>query len=114
MNTGVIAIMDYDTPTVRWDSCGLTAFDAQWSDEDGVSVISKVDTSKFIRFDKNGIYGIDNRNVDGINWKPSSINNVHDLCTFALTWEGLRVSYPTVANSIYAHIGLQQAASGNM
>lgn len=110
MNTGVITIMDYDTPTFRWDSCGLTAFDAQWSNESGVLVISKVDTSKFIRFDKNGIYGIDNSGVDGINWKPSSINDIHNLCTFALTWEGLRVTTDTG----FAHIGLDKKNNNNI
>lgn len=92
INAGEITIMNYDQPVFRWDSFGITAYDANWYDDEAGTVISGVNSRKFVRFDKHGIYGIDNSGVDGANWYPSSIDEIDRKATFALTWEGLKVT----------------------
>jgi hypothetical protein len=67
INTGSIAIMHANEPTFKWDSFGISAFDTDWSVG---QIVNKPNPYKFVRFDKNGIYGIntiatDNTSVDG-------------------------------------------------
>ena len=87
LNAGEIMIMDYDTPVFRWDSYGISAYDATWYD----NTISGVNTHKFVRFDKYGIYGIDG-GVDGSIWRPGDQEEIDQNATFALTWDGLKVT----------------------
>jgi hypothetical protein len=94
INTGNIAIMNGNNPAFRWDAFGISAFNAEW---DANSILGTSDKTKFVRFDKHGIYGI-NGGVDGTSWKPTGINYDNDPfkeidanSTFALTWEGLKV-----------------------
>jgi hypothetical protein len=92
----------------------LSAYFNNWSEPDGntAPVISDVDTKKFIRFDKYGIYGINHSGVDGLNWYPkwnkdvngnwiSPEQEIDNRSTFALTWEGLKVT----GTGGTAHIG---------
>lgn len=100
INAGQIAIMNSDQPTFRWDSYGISAFKTTWHE----GVISGFDNSKFVRFDKNGIYGIDGT-VNGLNWHPQDgreLDDINSKATFALTWDGLKV---TGNNNAVAHIG---------
>ena len=62
IDTGVIQIMSGTEPAFRWDAYGISAFGN--TDSDGV--ISGVTTDKFVRFDKYGLYGMNN--VDGLSW----------------------------------------------
>ena len=94
INTGSIAIMDSNNPAFRWDAFGISAFNADW-DANGIQ--GTPDKTKFVRFDKHGIYGI-NGGVDGTFWRPTGDNDggepfkeISDRSTFALTWEGLKV-----------------------
>jgi hypothetical protein len=99
LNAGEISIMNYDEPVFRWDSFGISAYDATWYDGgEAGTVISGVNTQKFVRFDKHGIYGV-NGGVDGANWHPTGaeyeddpLKEIDDKATFALTWEGLKVT----------------------
>ena len=115
LNAGEISIMDYNQPLFRWDSFGLSAYFNDWSEPDGniAPVISNVDTKKFIRFDKYGIYGINHSGVDGLNWYPkwnqdingnwiSPEQEIDNRSTFALTWQGLKV---TGNDGVVARIG---------
>lgn len=96
LDAGSVQIMNGDDPVFRWDTYGISAYDARWDDSAGVSVIDSIDTTKFVRFDKHGIYGINsetlNEVVDGANWHPSNINQIDEKATFALTWKGLKVT----------------------
>jgi hypothetical protein len=95
--------MSGDEPVFRWDAYGISAYDALWTTSGSVSTITGVNTRKFVRFDKNGIYGIDNQ-VDGANWHPTGTDakykdkeypllaEIDDKATFSLTWEGLKVT----------------------
>ena len=101
LNAGEISIMNYDEPVFKWDSFGISAYDAFWSESDIGTTISGVNSKKFVRFDKYGIYGI-NGSVDGANWHPTGTGyngdhfaEIDDKATFALTWEGLKVTSHT-------------------
>jgi hypothetical protein len=90
LNAGEISIMNYDEPVFRWDSFGISAYDATWQETDFGTVISGVNSGKFVRFDKHGIYGI-NGSVNGLSWHPVNKDGLLNLATFALTWDGLLV-----------------------
>lgn len=106
INAGNISIMNVNDPVFRWDAYGLSAFDADWSSN---GTIGTPNPYKFVRFDKYGIYGIDTNSSDtnavyGTTWKPSSNEEIDEKATFALTWEGLKV---TGDNQAIARIGKQ-------
>jgi hypothetical protein len=84
LNVGNVLIMNGDQPAFRWDARGLSAYD----------VIEDIaPDKKFVRFDKNGIYGIDNiENINGYTWSPENAMDLDAASTFRLTWEGLKVS----------------------
>jgi hypothetical protein len=99
INTAEINIMTGADSTFKWDALGLTAYDT----EEVSGLVSKVDKKQFVRFDKHGIYGIDNSaNIDGSSWSPTSAEDIGNNATFALTWDGLKVSG---TNGVVAKIG---------
>lgn len=108
LNAGEISIMNYDEPLFRWDSFGLSAFDAYWYDSEIGTTISDINTSKFVRFDKHGLYGINDSSIDGLAWHPGTNINmtaqeeIDDKATFSLTWEGFKV---TNKNGVTLRIG---------
>jgi hypothetical protein len=110
INTREIQIMATDTPTFRWDEKGISAYDAMWNEVDGIKSVSGIDSTKFVRFDKYGVYGINKvAEVDGKTWYPTSIGEIDEKATFALTWEGLKVT----GNGGSARIGRLKNESGD-
>jgi hypothetical protein len=97
LNAGKIQIMNKDQPLFRWDEHGISAYAAATFN----GVTSNINTSKFVRFDRNGIYGIDG-SADGASWYPENIDAINSKATFALTWDGLKV---TGNNDTTAFIG---------
>ena len=94
LNTNEIQIYGGDNPTFRWDAKGISAYDYTNFN----NVISGVNTNKFVRFDKHGIYGI-NGGIDGSSWYPTGLDydgdafkEIDSKATFALTWKGLKVT----------------------
>ena len=99
LNTGSISIMNGSEPTFRWDSFGISAFSFVESE----GVISSIDSYKFVRMDKYGIYGINTSDastensgttsvaIDGTSWHATSQDDITNYASFALTWEGLKV-----------------------
>ena len=105
LNTGEVVIMNGDQPTFRWDSFGISAYDAGWYSVEDDELIGAINTKKFVRFDKNGIYGInDVIGIDGASWHPHDTKEIDQNATFALTWEGLKV---TGDDGVVARIGKQ-------
>lgn len=96
INAGEISIMNADEPVFRWDAYGISAYDAEWYDSGIGTTISGVDTTKFVRFDKYGIYGINSEvlteAIDGGSWHPADMEEIDSKATFALTWDGLKVT----------------------
>ena len=95
LNTSEIQIYGGDNPTFRWDARGISAYDYTNFN----NVISGVNTNKFVRFDKHGIYGINDNGIDGSSWYPTgagydgdAFKEIDSKATFALTWEGLKVT----------------------
>jgi hypothetical protein len=85
-------------PVFRWDAYGISAYDAIWYEDGQLRTISGVNSKKFVRFDKYGIYGIDSEQTDGVvidgsAWTPESSADIDKYSTFALTWEGLKVAH---------------------
>ena len=101
INTGEISLMNGKDTSFLWNAFGINAFD--YEIENGT--VTSVNKSRFVRFDKNGIYGINGMaNADA--WKPNSPNEVDEKATFALTWEGLKVTGNTDnGNNVVARIG---------
>jgi hypothetical protein len=62
----------------KWDAYGISAYDAEWEGTEDKKVVGNIDTTKFVRFDKFGIYGIDqfeeskDKIIDGRSWTPDS------------------------------------------
>ena len=93
LNAGVVQIMAGEEATFRWDAYGISAYDATWTDANGTKAISGVNSKRFVRFDKHGLYGINNvSGIDGASWTPNDINDIDTNATFAITWEGLKVT----------------------
>jgi len=76
VDTQKITILDGDNPSFRWDTTGLSAYGFN---EDGT-----YNPATFVRFDKYGIYGIQN----SPNYVVSSLNDVKNNADFGLTWDG--------------------------
>jgi hypothetical protein len=97
INTGVISLMCGDEPAFRWDVHGISAFSYDNYESSIGSVVSNINSKKFVRFDKYGLYGIDGAE-DGLNWHATSragetaLQEIDNKSTFALTWEGLKVT----------------------
>lgn len=90
INAGEIAIMNADEPVFRWDAFGITAFAVATVEEDFDTIFGPANPNKFVRFDKYGIYGI-NGAANGMEWHATSAQEIQELATFALTWEGLKI-----------------------
>lgn len=88
INTGVIQIMNGTEPTFRWDALGITAYDFK-TGIGNPAFTYDINTKKGVRFDRLGIYGFDGQ--DGLSWHPT-LEQVQQYATFALTWEGLKVT----------------------
>jgi hypothetical protein len=110
INAGEIEIMDYDQPLFRWNSHGISAFGADARSTNGLDYVTNFNSKKFVRFDKNGIYGIsEEADIDGLgDWYPGKDTedtaeaDINKKATFALTWDGLKV---TNSNDVTLHIG---------
>jgi hypothetical protein len=90
LDTGTVQIMSGSDPVFRWDAYGISAYDAYWSNSGGIETISGVNTKKFVRFDKYGIYGVDNvAGADGAVWHPSKGSDIEKNAAFYLTWDGM-------------------------
>jgi hypothetical protein len=89
--------MNGDKPGFVWNSAGITAYRFIIGDDGQVNE-NQYDTSSFIRFDHNGLYGMDTLAVQQSTISPDNIENhvvtpfeAETYSTFGLTWEGLKV-----------------------
>lgn len=89
INTNEISLMAGDEIAFRWDAVGLTAFNTVIKEE-----TTEYNYNKFVRFDKYGLYGIndsDSKTTDGRFWKPKDEEELDEKASFSLTWNGLKV-----------------------
>lgn len=113
LDAGTVQIMAGNDPVFRWDAYGISAYDFIQEDVSGSDIVTGVNSKKFVRFDKHGIYGINQYIVgtytdeegkeqyaylDGSSWHPTdktgetAEQEINKYATFALTWEGLKVA----------------------
>jgi hypothetical protein len=57
----------------------------------------QTNTNKFVRFDKHGLYGVNNPKISGVTWKPgsgkaSAEEDITNNAAFKLTWDGLSLT----------------------
>lgn len=97
LNTSELQIMNGNDAAFRWDALGISAFDSQ-----GTS--TKPNLTKFVRFDKHGLYGINNSNINGTIWKPNNEQDIANNAAFKLTWDGLALTPETAVDKEVAAI----------
>ena len=81
LTTDKINITDGDYPTFKWDKYGLTAFAYDLANDK----ISNIQDGKFVRFDRFGMYGIDDSTMSG-SWYPENEEAVFNKAKFGFTW----------------------------
>lgn len=84
INADKISIYNGGQPSFRWDGSGISAYNFQVNQATGE--IYGINNSKFVRFDKYGVYGISNH----ANFSPTSEEDIWNAVStkFALTWKG--------------------------
>ena len=95
LDTGALQIMSGDSPTFRWDSFGLTAYD--FISKDGIYT-TNINSDMGVRFDRFGLYGFEKSN--GAAWHPENISEIRENSTFMATWDGFEFN-----KGGYAHLG---------
>ena len=86
LDVNQIAIYDGNLPTFRWDQYGINAFSYMYdTGHEGDPNYMHVSDTKYVRFDRFGLYG-----VDGISssWIPNNEQEVWTYGKFGLTWNG--------------------------
>lgn len=76
LNTEQVVIYGADAPSFSWDKNGINAF---FINADG-----STNTSKFVRFDKYGLYGISKQ--DSATYIPTSEGQIYSDADFGMTW----------------------------
>ena len=80
INVGEIIIMDKNSPSFKWDSNGISAFEKQFDTNN--NFIGSYNQNSYVRFDSFGIYGIQ----DNLNFVPKTEQNIYDNAKFGMTW----------------------------
>lgn len=88
LNTGEIQIMSGNDPTFRWDEKGITSYDY----DTYANVSSNIQKSKFVRFDRYGLYGVNKAGVQGDQFAPNDQQTIDKNSSFSLTWDGLALT----------------------
>lgn len=98
INTSEIYVYDGNSPSFRWDSQGINAYTVNSTVDPNTGLTSsEFDFSKFVRFDKFGLYGYDGvedfepSTEDAIWYKENLTTHVLELNSdvrFGLTWKG--------------------------
>lgn len=93
LNTSEVNILNGSFPSFRWDGVGLSAYSFSVNQETGEPVA--FDTSKFIRFDQYGLYGIQGySNFDPTLADENGLlgeDKIKEYSDFSLTWSGFKI-----------------------
>ena len=79
INVGEIIIMDKNSPSFKWDSNGISAFEKQFDTNNNFIGYNQ---NSYVRFDSFGIYGIQ----DNLNFTPVKEADIYDNAKFGMTW----------------------------
>lgn len=81
INAERVNIMMGNYPSFKWDSRGINAF--WWNTKND---IAEFDTSRFVRFDRFGLYGCDLS--EGTESTLDNLGDIKEKALFGLTWDG--------------------------
>ena len=80
INVGEIIIMDKNSPSFKWDSSGISAFEKQFDTNN--NFIGSYNQNSYVRFDSFGVYGIQGK----LNFTPTKEQDIYDNAKFGMTW----------------------------
>ena len=106
INTDKIFIMNGGFPSFRWDGNGISAYEFSI---DSTGKPYGFNTSKFVRFDQYGLYGIKGNE----NFIANSEQDIWDNAKFALTWKGFSLKNNDGSVSITSDEDIQVIGNGN-
>ena len=84
INTDNVQILSGSYPTFTWNKYGLNAY--YYTTDQGT--INNVYSNRFVRFDRYGLYGIENAGENGTEYVPASEDAIWAAAQYALTWKG--------------------------
>lgn len=107
INTSNIVITTGNYATFKWDNLGINAYDTMmtegwlWDENEGTykeaeNAIIGINTSRFVRFDRFGLYGINGKEE----FIPHTEDDVWENANYALTWKGFLLRNKTGNGSI--------------
>ena len=85
INTDTIQILSGSYPTFNWNKYGLNAY---YYTTNQSGTIDNVWSNKFVRFDRFGLYGIDNNTQSLTETVFNNENEIWNAAQYALTWKG--------------------------
>lgn len=98
INTADIQIMNGADKYFRLDKKGLTAYREET-------------TTGFVRFDKHGIYGVAGLTENGAETWEATQDKINEAATFALTWDGLKVTGKSNSGGAAAKVFIGKATN---
>lgn len=98
INTDNVQILSGSYPTFTWNKYGLNAY--YYTTDNQNDIIDQVWSNKFVRFDRFGLYGIDNSNQGLTEIVFNTEEEVWDAAQYALTWKGFMLKTKTGAVTI--------------
>ncbi len=96
INVDNIQILSGSYKTFTWNKYGINAYYYETDQSGNINVNSNT----FVRFDRYGLYGIQNVGVEGAEYKPESEGDVWKNANFAVTWRGFKLRTDTGAVTI--------------
>lgn len=105
VNVNDIIVYDGEAPTFRWDGQGINAY-YYTTNSSGEVVL--VDRNKFVRFDKFGIYGI-NQTGASEDYVPLNYTQIKQDGQFGMTWDGFFMKSTNPSAPGYVEISNENA-----
>lgn len=96
INVDNIQILSGSYKTFTWNKYGINAY--YYETDQGGNI--NVNSNTFVRFDRYGLYGINNIGEDGAEYKPESESQIWEDANFAVTWKGFKLKTDTGAVTI--------------
>ena len=85
IKTNEINLVDGQYPTFKWDSRGINAYNYSVDENND---ITQGDTTRGVRFDRYGLYGLDGVATDVSTFRPATEEEVWEKAPFGMTWKG--------------------------
>lgn len=96
INVDNIQILSGSYKTFTWNKYGINAYYYETDQSGNINVNSNT----FVRFDRYGLYGINNIGESDAEYKPESESQIWKDANFAVTWKGFKLKTDTGAVTI--------------